>query len=269
MGSEVDAGGSGSSSADSDDDAGGAPEEPPELVRAREALAQYGPLDGEEEPLDLTHTRAALAAAGRLRSADGGAANAAGDDAPRLAPWPRGEDPAERADLEALGRAAWGAASAADAEAFAAQDDDADLPPLPPSALGGLRPVEPPRAQQQRRVLIEEIGPAGATSDVARPASPPPAPARPLASRVLIEEVEAPAVAEPVQASVLPATRMRIQEVPDDIGDPGSMPQLVMAPATTPGGRRVIAIEESDSDSDDEADGENVDAPGDSMADID
>ena len=118
--------------------------EPPELVRARETLARYPPLAGEEEPVFLTHTREALRKAGRLGPQPG---------EEQLRPWPRGEAGDEAAEgesdeiarLEALGRAAWARDQTASYE-----DDDAPAAP-------------PPQQQQQqfmpaRGVLIEELG---------------------------------------------------------------------------------------------------------------
>jgi hypothetical protein len=127
-----------------DDDAAEAEDEPPELVKARETLASYPPLEGEEEPVFLTHTREALRKAGRLGS----------QKEEQLRAVPRGEGGDEAAEgvegeiarLEALGRAAWAR------DQTASYDDEdpsfADAQPLSP-------PLQPPLA---RGVVIEELG---------------------------------------------------------------------------------------------------------------
>ena len=119
-------------------------EEPPELVKARETLASYPPLVGEEEPVFLTHTREALRKAGRL----------GGQTEGQLRPWPRGEGGDEAAEgeqdeiarLEALGRAAW-------ARDQTASYEDEDLAEA--QAQAQTSPLQPPLA---RGVVIEELG---------------------------------------------------------------------------------------------------------------
>jgi len=159
--------------------------DPPELLRAREALAQYSAAEGIEEPLELTHTRAALAAAGRLK----------GDGVPDAAARDVAAD-AEQEALEAAGRAAWAARQEGDAgwyplggvetEGVAAAAATETQPPQqqpqtrpPPRAAASLSPDD------DDGVAVAAPRPfVVVTTEPVPPAAPPPRRA------VVIEEIE-------------------------------------------------------------------------------
>ena len=115
--------------------------DPPELVRARETLAQYPPVEGEEEHIDLTSTREALRAAGRLGTAV----------EPPLRAWPLGgaqDEAQEREDeLEALGRGAWAKALL----------EEQEPPPLWGYQAAQEVPVVRSRPLLRNTVLIQEL----------------------------------------------------------------------------------------------------------------
>lgn len=154
--------------------------DPPELLRARETLAQYGAVEGIEEPLELTHTRAALAAAGRLKG-DGVAGAAARDVALD----------AEQEALEAAGRAAWAARQEGDAGWYPLGGDETEV--AAPLAEPSQQPPQtrpPPRAaaslspDDDDGVAVAAPRPFVVVTTEPVPAAPPPRRA------VVIEEIE-------------------------------------------------------------------------------
>ena len=170
--------------------------DPPELVRAREALAQYAAEEGVEEPLELTHTRAALAAAGRLNGGGGGGADALGGASVRDA-----AADAELDQLEAAGRAAWAARQEGDPDWLPMDDTSggdgtkpppAAAAPQPPPAQQPARP--PPRAgaslspDDDDGVAVAAPRPYAGTAAAAQQAALPEAAAP--RRRVVIEEIE-------------------------------------------------------------------------------
>ena len=171
--------------------------DPPELVRAREALAQYAAEEGVEEPLELTHTRAALAAAGRLNGGGGG--DALGGASVRDA-----AADAELDELEAAGRAAWAARREGDPDWLPLDDSSngggdgpkpshAAAAPQPPPAQQSARP--PPRAgaslspDDDDGVAVAAPRPYAGTAAAAAQQAAAPEAAAPR-RRVVIEEIE-------------------------------------------------------------------------------
>lgn len=115
-------------------------EEPPELVRARELLASYPPMEGCEEPIELTNTRDALRAkAGRLQAMPGQQQEQS-DISNQAA--------AVMAQLEEMGRIAW-------ARDLSVWYEDGDVP----GHSGAEESLPPPLNQDMplKRVLIEEL----------------------------------------------------------------------------------------------------------------
>lgn len=115
-------------------------EEPPELVRARELLASYPPMEGCEEPIELTNTREALRKAGRLQAMPGQQQEQSDSN----------QAAAEMAQLEEIGRIAW----ARDLN-VSYDDEDGDV-----SGHSGAEERMPPSLKQGmplKRVLIEEL----------------------------------------------------------------------------------------------------------------
>jgi hypothetical protein len=114
-------------------------EEPPELVRARELLASYPPMEGCEEPIELTHTRDALRKAGRLQAMPGQQQEQS-DISNQAA--------AEMVQLEEIGRIAW-------ARDLSVSYEDGDVP----GHSGAEESLPPPLNQDMplKRVLIEEL----------------------------------------------------------------------------------------------------------------
>lgn len=137
-----------------DDDSWEEVAEPDELVRAREALAQYAARPGEEEPPELTEARARLAAEGRLQAVETrpwGPADPSADEEEREAASPgtppagdAGGRPPSAFAPAAAGERGSGARGGAESEEDADQGQDGGALAAAAPLTGGSPPLPDP-----------------------------------------------------------------------------------------------------------------------------